>query len=122
MTHKMRRLGTVVGAHCQLVARRSGTRVGATSRSPQGRAWSAHPARSTAARTRSTWCQHRLHRQRPDGNSVFMWSYATRRADAGHFQSPGPVLCATQGQTITVNLTNTLTEATSIVFPGQARQ
>ena len=55
----------------------------------------------------------------PDGNSVFMWSYDDPGVDAGHFQSPGPVLCATQGQTIVVNLTNHLTEATSLVFPGQ---
>jgi hypothetical protein len=56
----------------------------------------------------------------PDGNSVFMWSYANRDApDNDHFQSPGPVLCATQGETVVVNLTNTLSEPTSIVFPGQ---
>src|SRR5215468_657824 len=56
----------------------------------------------------------------PDGNSVFMWSYANADApDNGHFQSPGPVLCATQGQTVVVNLTNNLPEPTSIVFPGQ---
>ena len=55
----------------------------------------------------------------PDGNSVFMWSYDDPTVDAGRFQSPGPVLCATQGQTITVNLTNHLPEATSLVFPGQ---
>jgi hypothetical protein len=56
----------------------------------------------------------------PDGNSVFMWSYANADApDNGHFQSPGPVLCVTQGQTVVVNLTNTLPEATSVVFPSQ---
>jgi FtsP/CotA-like multicopper oxidase with cupredoxin domain len=56
----------------------------------------------------------------PDGNSVFMWSYANADApDNGHFQSPGPVLCVTQGQTVVVNLSNTLPEATSVVFPGQ---
>ena len=55
----------------------------------------------------------------PDGNSVFMWSYDDPSVNAGHFQSPGPVLCARQGQTITVNLTNHLPEATSLVFPGQ---
>jgi hypothetical protein len=56
----------------------------------------------------------------PDGNSVFMWSYANADApDNGQFQSPGPVLCATQGQTVVVNLTNNLPEASSIVFPGQ---
>src|SRR4051812_41703093 len=52
----------------------------------------------------------------PDGNSVFMWSYAET---GDHFQSPGPVLCVTQGQTVVVNLTNNLPEPVSIVFPGQ---
>jgi FtsP/CotA-like multicopper oxidase with cupredoxin domain len=56
----------------------------------------------------------------PDGNSVFMWSYANADApDNGHFQSPGPVLCVTQGQTVVVNLTNSLPVPSSIVFPGQ---
>jgi FtsP/CotA-like multicopper oxidase with cupredoxin domain len=56
----------------------------------------------------------------PDGNSVFMWSYANADApDNSHFQTPGPVLCVTEGQTVTVHLHNTLPEATSIVFPGQ---
>jgi FtsP/CotA-like multicopper oxidase with cupredoxin domain len=56
----------------------------------------------------------------PDGNSIFMWSYANGDApDNGQFQSPGPVLCVTQGQTVVVNLTNNLAEPTSIVFPGQ---
>ena len=32
---------------------------------------------------------------------------------------PGPTLCVTSGQTVTVVLHNTLPEATSIVFPGQ---
>jgi FtsP/CotA-like multicopper oxidase with cupredoxin domain len=52
----------------------------------------------------------------PDGNSVFMWSYAE---SGDHFQSPGPVLCVTQGQTVVINLTNDLPEPASIVFPGQ---
>ncbi|MEU9742504.1 multicopper oxidase domain-containing protein [Micromonospora chersina] len=56
----------------------------------------------------------------PDGNSVFMWSYANADApDSGQFQSPGPVLCVTQGETVVVNLTNNLPEPASIVFPGQ---
>jgi hypothetical protein len=56
----------------------------------------------------------------PDGNSVFMWSYANADApDNGHFQEPGPVLCVTEGQTVVVNLSNTLPERSSIVFPGQ---
>ena len=59
----------------------------------------------------------------PDGNDVLMWSYANGDApDSGHFQSPGPVLCVTQGQTVVVNLTNNLPVPTSIVFPGQDRQ
>jgi len=59
----------------------------------------------------------------PDGNSIFMWSYANHDApDNDHFQVPGPVLCATQGETVVVNLTNTLPERTSIVFPGQDAQ
>src|SRR5207342_1770368 len=56
----------------------------------------------------------------PDGNSIFMWSYANHDApDNDHFQTPGPVLCVTQGETVVVNLTNTLPEPASIVFPGQ---
>jgi FtsP/CotA-like multicopper oxidase with cupredoxin domain len=56
----------------------------------------------------------------PDGNSVFMWSYANADApDNGAFQSPGPVLCANQGETVSVHLANTLGEPSSIVFPGQ---
>jgi FtsP/CotA-like multicopper oxidase with cupredoxin domain len=56
----------------------------------------------------------------PDGNSVFMWSYANGDApDNGKFQSPGPVLCATQGETVVVTLHNTLPDPSSIVFPGQ---
>jgi multicopper oxidase len=58
--------------------------------------------------------------QTPDGNSVFMWSYANGDApDSGAFQYPGPVLCVTQGESVVVNLTNDLPEPTSIVFPGQ---
>jgi hypothetical protein len=56
----------------------------------------------------------------PDGNSVFMWSYANLDSpDNGHFQEPGPVLCVNEGDSVTVNLTNTLPEPSSIVFPGQ---
>jgi FtsP/CotA-like multicopper oxidase with cupredoxin domain len=56
----------------------------------------------------------------PDGNSVFMWSYANADApDNGVFQSPGPYLCANEGEDVAVNLSNTLGEPVSIVFPGQ---
>jgi hypothetical protein len=61
--------------------------------------------------------------QTPDGNSVFMWSYANADApDNGAFQSPGPVLCVTEGQAVVINLTNSLPEPTSVVLPGQDAQ
>jgi FtsP/CotA-like multicopper oxidase with cupredoxin domain len=52
----------------------------------------------------------------PDGNSIYMWSYAD---SSDGFQLPGPTLCVTSGQLVTVVLHNTLPEPTSIVFPGQ---
>ncbi len=52
----------------------------------------------------------------PDGNTIYMWSYGNSK---GGFQLPGPTLCVTSGQPVTVILHNTLPEATSIVFPGQ---
>jgi FtsP/CotA-like multicopper oxidase with cupredoxin domain len=52
----------------------------------------------------------------PDGNSILMWSYIPA---GGAFQTPGPVLCVTQGAVVTINLTNHLGENVSIVFPGQ---
>lgn len=56
------------------------------------------------------------HIQTPDGNSVFMWSFAP---NSGSFQSPGPILCANEGEVVTVTLRNNLPEPVSIVFPGQ---
>jgi FtsP/CotA-like multicopper oxidase with cupredoxin domain len=52
----------------------------------------------------------------PDGNSVFMWGY-TNAGDG--FQMPGPILCVDEGDTVVIELTNTLPEPVSIVFPGQ---
>jgi manganese oxidase len=52
-----------------------------------------------------------------DGDSIYNWGYAN---GAGVMQYPGPTLIVNQGDTITVNLTNTLPVAVSIVFPGQA--
>lgn len=52
----------------------------------------------------------------PDGNSVYMWGFAPA---GGAFQMPGPVLCVNEGDTVTVNLTNNLPEAVSVIFPGQ---
>jgi hypothetical protein len=64
------------------------------------------------------------HIQTPDGNHILMWSYAVAGADDPtnlwpDFQSPGPVLCVTQGETVQVQLHSALPEPTSIVFPGQ---
>ena len=52
----------------------------------------------------------------PDGNSIYMWSYGNSTRG---FQLPGPTMCVTEGQPVTIILHNTLPEATSIVFPGQ---
>ena len=55
--------------------------------------------------------------QLPDSTTMFMWGYSL---GGGAFQHPGPVLCVNQGDTVTVILNNTgLTEAASIMFPGQ---
>jgi FtsP/CotA-like multicopper oxidase with cupredoxin domain len=69
----------------------------------------------------------------PDGQTVYSWGYGCRIAPAGFapsaiagascstMQVPGPTLIVTEGQTVTVNLTNALpTPAgnTSILFPG----
>jgi FtsP/CotA-like multicopper oxidase with cupredoxin domain len=51
-----------------------------------------------------------------DGNSLLMWGYAN---GSGPMQYPGPTLIVTQGQTVTVNLTNELPVTVSMVFPGQ---
>ena len=51
-----------------------------------------------------------------DGNTMYMWSYSP---SGGDFQYPGPVLCVNEGDTVTVVLHNSLSEATSIMFPGQ---
>jgi FtsP/CotA-like multicopper oxidase with cupredoxin domain len=60
------------------------------------------------------------HIDTPDGNSVYMWSYASLDPpNPEPFQSPGPVLCVTQGEQVRVTLRNDLPESTSIVFPGQ---
>jgi Multicopper oxidase len=54
----------------------------------------------------------------PDGNSVFMWSYANGNSS---FQYPGPVLCVNEGDNVTITLKNTLPVASSLVFPGLTR-
>jgi FtsP/CotA-like multicopper oxidase with cupredoxin domain len=54
-----------------------------------------------------------------DGGSLLMWGY--RNAGSPLMQYPGPTLKITQGQTVTITLTNNLPAGvgnTSIVFPG----
>ena len=59
----------------------------------------------------------RGHIETPDGNSVFMWSYAP--TPAAHFQSPGPVLCVDPGPDRGRQPAQQPARGASIVFPGQ---
>jgi FtsP/CotA-like multicopper oxidase with cupredoxin domain len=54
----------------------------------------------------------------PDGNSLYMWSYGP---SGGSFQLPGPTMCVDSGTKVTLVLHNALSEATSIMFPGQTQ-
>jgi FtsP/CotA-like multicopper oxidase with cupredoxin domain len=69
----------------------------------------------------------------PDGSSVYSWGYGCNGAPGGFapakitnatcpsMQVPGPTLIVTEGQTVTVNLSNGLPPSagnTSILFPG----
>jgi FtsP/CotA-like multicopper oxidase with cupredoxin domain len=69
----------------------------------------------------------------PDGQSVYSWGYGCVGAPIGYapaaitstfcnaMQLPGPTMIVTEGQTVTVNLTNNLPSSagnTSILFPG----
>jgi FtsP/CotA-like multicopper oxidase with cupredoxin domain len=69
----------------------------------------------------------------PDGQSVYSWGYGCNGNPSGYapaaittgfcntMQVPGPTLIVTQGQTVTVTLTNNLPPSagnTSILFPG----
>src|SRR5882724_9895359 len=72
----------------------------------------------------------------PDGNFVYSWGYGCNALNAPTgfvpanvsgsatcptMQVPGPTLVVTEGQTVTVNLTNNLPASagnTSILFPG----
>ena len=69
----------------------------------------------------------------PDGAAVYSWGYGCNGSPTGYapsaisggfcnpMQVPGPTLIVTEGQTVTVNLTNGLPAAagnTSILFPG----
>ncbi len=58
-----------------------------------------------------------------DGNSIYAWGYAHDPDGSGPLtgtmQYPGPTLIVNQGDTITINLSNTLPVPVSIIFPGQ---
>jgi hypothetical protein len=70
----------------------------------------------------------------PDGEAVYSWGYgcvtgstpafvpaAITGASCNNMQVPGPTMVVTEGQTVTINLTNNLPTAagnTSILFPG----
>jgi len=68
----------------------------------------------------------------PDGQQIYAWGYGCASAPAGYapfagacstMQVPGPTLIVTEGQTVTVTLSNLLPAAagnTSILFPGFA--
>ena len=53
----------------------------------------------------------------PDGDSLHMWAFGD---GTNPVQYPGPTLIVNEGDTVTINLTNNLSQATSIVFPGQS--
>jgi FtsP/CotA-like multicopper oxidase with cupredoxin domain len=50
-----------------------------------------------------------------DGNSVYMWMYGVQ---GGTAQYPGPTLIVNQGDTVTINLRNTLPVPVSLVVDG----
>ena len=69
----------------------------------------------------------------PDGQAIYSWGYGCNVAPSGYapaavsgafcntMQVPGPTLIVTEGQTVTINLTNGLPASagnTSILFPG----
>ena len=53
----------------------------------------------------------------PGGNTVPIWGYSDTASGAA--QLPGPFLIVDEGETVVVNLTNNLPEATAILFQGQ---
>lgn len=53
-----------------------------------------------------------------DGNSLLTWGFADD--STGQMQYPGPTLIVTQGDVVTVTLSNDLAENASVVFPGQS--
>jgi len=54
-----------------------------------------------------------------DGTVITMWGFANANVVGSVATYPGPTLIVTQGQVVTVTLTNQLPRPVSIVFPGQ---
>ena len=56
-----------------------------------------------------------------DGVQVYSWGYGagTGSGGTGLMQVSGPTLLVTQGETVTIRLTNNLPTRTSMLFPGQ---
>lgn len=53
----------------------------------------------------------------PDGNSIYIWGFTDSPGKSA--QLPGPVLVINQGEPVTVNLNNNLSDPVSVSFPGQ---
>jgi FtsP/CotA-like multicopper oxidase with cupredoxin domain len=51
-----------------------------------------------------------------DGDSIMVWGFGV---EGGWPQYPAPTLIVNQGDTVTINVTNYLPQAVSMVFPGQ---
>jgi len=55
-----------------------------------------------------------------DGGSLLFWGYTDDGGSTGGLpQYPGPTLIVNQGATVNIQLSNTLDEPVSLVFPGQ---
>jgi FtsP/CotA-like multicopper oxidase with cupredoxin domain len=54
----------------------------------------------------------------PDGASVSIWGFSA--VSGGPAELPGPLLTAVVGDTVTVNVTNNLSEQLSVLFQGQS--
>ena len=101
-------------------------------------AFAAAPGMTSTAGTAGTFnlTAQDAYLNQPDGNAVYSWGYGCVSGSVPTFvpaaafafppncntmQVPGPTLVVTEGQTVTVNLTNNLPTAagnTSILFPG----
>ena len=54
-----------------------------------------------------------------DGNNIYAWGFSAA-ASAQTMQFPGSTLIVNQGDTVTINLSNTLPVKVSMIFPGQS--